>query len=272
MVNVSTSDVLNEERIRRVVEEEQEHVLLWNQLFRTITMPDIPTDTLQVPVDMGEMGMPDRVGEASEFPRDEEETDKIPMTVKKYGGEVSISWESEMFSVFDIVAQQVEKQSRRMAELINEKAYNEVADNLHPNSPVSGGGSFNFDAVIDARENILDEKYSPQVLIVNTQAESALLKSSEFQRATDLGDGTIVDGAIGRIAGLDVLVDNSGLLGTSSPQGIIADPDEYGYELIKEDVATEEYEDQSRQARIFQIYTMRTWKAINNEAAIKVTD
>lgn len=271
MPNVTTSDALNEERIRRVVEQQQEENLLWNELFRTINMPDYPTDTLKVPKEMDEMGMPGRVHEGSEFPRDEEEVETVPMTVKKYGGEVAVSWESEMFSVFDIVAQQVEKRSRKMSELINEKAFDEVMANLHPNSPISGSG-FDYASIIDAREEILNEKYNPQILIVNTRGESALLKSNEFQRASDLGDETTLSGSIGRIAGLDVVVDNSGLLGTDTARGVIADPDEYGYELVKEDVATEEYEDQSRQARIFQIYTMRTWKAINEEAAIEITE
>lgn len=273
MVNVTTSDILTEQRIRRVVEEEQEHVLLWNELFRTLNLPDDwPTDTMEIPSDDAVMGQPSRIQEGSEFPREEEDYSKETVTVQKYGHEVSVSWESELFSVFDIVAQQVEKAARRMGELINEKAFDEVNNNLHANSPVSGSGTLVYDSVVDARKEILDSKYTPQAFIVNTQGEADLLKSPEFTRASDLGDDTITEGVIGRIAGLDVMVDNSGLLSDTQAEGIIADPNDYGYEVVKRDVATEEYEAPERQARIFQIYTMRAWKAINSDAAIKVTE
>lgn len=273
MPNVTTSDILTEQRIRRVVEEEQEHVLLWNEAFRTLNLPDDwPTDTMEVPEDDGVMGKPSRVHEGSEFPREEEDYSTTAMTVKKYGHEVSISWESELYSVFDIVAQQVEKASRRMAELINEKAFDELSANLHTNSPKSGSGSLAYGTVVDGRKEILDSKFTPQMLVVNTLGERDLLKSSEFTRASDLGDDVITEGVIGRIAGLDVMVDNSGLMSSSQAEGYIIDPNEYGYELVKRDVATEEYDAPERQARIFQLYTKRTWKAIDSNAAIKVTE
>lgn len=273
MVNVTTSDILTEQRIRRVVEQEQEEVLLWNEAFRTLNLPDDwPTDTMEIPEEDGVMGDPERVHEGSEFPREEEDYSTTPITVQKYGHEVAISMESEMFHIFDIAAQQVEKASRKMAELINKKAFNELNNNLHTNTPTTGSGTLDFDVVVDGRKEILDSKFSPDMLVVNTQGEADLLKSSEFTRASDLGDETITEGAIGRVAGLDVMVDNSGQLSDSNAEGIIMDTDEYGYEVVKEDVASNEYPSQERQAQVFQLWTMRQWKAINNNAAIKVKD
>lgn len=272
MVNVTTSDILTEERVRRVVEEEQEEVLLFDEVYNVINMPDDHPDTMQIPEDDAIMGEPSRVHEASEFPREEENHSKTPITVKKYGFEIAISMESQMYSIFDVVARQVEKASRKMAELINRKAYNELDGNTHANtSTYTGLNNFNYGNVVDARKELLDDLYTPQMLIVNTTAEADLLKSDEFTRASDLGDDTIQDGVIGRIAGLDVMVDNSGLIDTAESTGYIVDPNEYGYEVIREDVATEEYESPERQADIFQLYTFREWKAINSNAAIKVS-
>lgn len=273
MVNVTTSDILTEERIRRVVEEEQEERLLWNQAFRTLPLPDDwPTDTMEIPEDQGIMGEPERVGEGSAFPREEEDYQKTPITAEKYGFEVAFSMESQLYSVFNIVQQNLEKASRKMAELINRKAFNELDANLHANSPVSSGtGAISYGAVVDAKKEVQDSLFNPDMLIVNTDGEADLLKSDEFQRASDLGDEVTQEGVIGRVAGLDVMVDNSDLMTSGTSEGYLVDSDEYGYELVKRDVAIEEYEAPERQSDVVQLYTLRNWKAIDSDAAIKVT-
>jgi hypothetical protein len=231
---------------------------------------------MQIPEDQGLMGEPQRVAEGSQFPREEEDYKKTPITVEKHGFEVAISMESTLYSVFDQVARQTEKAARRMSEYLNRLAFEEVDGNLHPNTSSYtglGGGNFTFQNITDAKKELLDDILSPNVLVVNTAGENALINSDDFQRATELGDEVIREGAIGRIAGLDVLVDNSGLLGdANTPTGILADDDEYGYEVVKEDVATRVYEDESRQSEIHQLYTIRQYKAIDPEAAIKISE
>ena len=276
MVNVTTSDILTEERVRRVMEEEQMERLVWNQMFETIPMDAEANDTVQIPEDKGLMGEPGRVTEGSEFPREEEEYDKTPITVEKHGFEVALADESTMYSVFDQVARQTEKAARRMSEYLNRLAFEEIEANLHPNSPVSAtSGNFDFEVATSGRKELFDSLFEPTMMVVNTAAEKELLNSDAYRTASDLGDtitqsAEIVDG---RFAGMDVVVDNSGLLGDSStPEGIVADPSEYGYEVVAEDVSTDDYRDQSRQSQIYQIWTIRGYKAIDPEAAIKITE
>jgi len=275
MPNVTTSDILTEERVRRVMEEEETERLVWNQMFESIPMEADANDTVQIPEDKGLMGEPERVQEGSEFPKEEEEYEKTPITVEKHGFEVALSDESTMYSVFDQVARQTEKAARRMSEYLNELAFTEVENNLHPNSPKSGGGSFDFQLATNGRKELFDSLYEPRVLVVNTEAEKQLLNTEAYQRASDLGDTVTMDAEIvdGRFAGMDVVVDNSGHLGdTNTAEGIIADPSEYGYEVVAEDVSTNNYRDDSRQSEIYQIWTIRGYKAINEEAAIKITE
>lgn len=277
MVNVTTSDILTDDRIRRVVEQEREHRLVWDQFFETIPLSeDYPSDTINIPEDKGLMGEPDRVAEGAEFPREEEDYETTAITVKKHGFEVSMTWESTQYSVFDIVTQQMEKAARRMNEYLNRLAFEEVNNNLHPNSgnaDLTGSGSLTYDLATQARKELLDDKLDPTVMITNTEGERQLLNSDSFQRASELGDEITLDAAIGRFAGMEVLVDNSGLLGTEdSAEAIVADPNEYGYEVVKQDVSTEEYEAPERQSQVMQLYTVRTYKAIDEEAAIKITD
>lgn len=274
MVNVTTSDILTEQHIRRVMEEERMYTLVWDQMFETVPMDDsIASNTMEIPEDDGLMGKPDRVQEGSEFPREEEDYSTTSITVSKHGFEVAISMESTLYSVFDQVARQTEKAARRMSEYLNELAFSEVDGNLHPNSPISTG-AFDFEAVTQAKRDLMNDQLTPDLFVINPAAEQVLLNSDSYQRASELGDQITREGDIvsGRFAGLDVVVDNSGLLGgDTTAEGIVADTSEYGYEVVKQDVATDNYDDPSRQSEIYQIYTIRAYKAIHDDAAIKVT-
>jgi hypothetical protein len=281
MVNITTTDVLTEQRIRRVVEEEREYPLIWNQAFRTINMPDDHSSrTMEIPQDEAVMSMPDRIQEGSEFPRTEEGIETTKVTVEKHGFEIKVSWEATEFSVFDVVARQTEKAASRFNQYINQLAYNFISDtaNQHPSSPVDLGNSnidsseFGFELATYAEKLMKDDQLNPDMLVVNTQGEYDVKNSDNFQRASDLGDEMTREGAIGRFAGVDVMVDNSGLMSDSSAEGYLIDADEYGYEVVKEDVSTEEYYDQSRQSQIVQWFTMRNWHVIDAEAVIKIQE
>jgi hypothetical protein len=279
MVNVTTTDVLTEQRIRRVINEERDYPLLWNQAFDTINMPeDHPTKTWELPQDEAVMSMPGRVQEGGEFPRTEEDTDTQQVTVEKHGFEVKITWEATQFSVFDVIARQTEKAAKRFNEYINKLAFDEVSDsdNQHPNSPVAvadiDGSEFGFELLSRAQKIVKDDQLNPDMLVVNTEGEFQVKNSEQFQRASELGDEMTREGSIGRIAGLDVMVDTSGLMPDGTAEGYLIDTDEYGVEVVKEDISTEEYEDPSRQAQIVQWWTMRNWHVEEPEANIKITE
>lgn len=278
MVNVTTTDVLTEERIRRVVNEERDYPLVWNEAFETIQMPeDHPTKTWDLPQDDAVMSMPDRVAEGGEFPRTEEDTSTQSVTVEKHGFEVKITWEATQYSVFDVVARQTQKAAKRFNEYINKLAYDEISDtgNQHPSSPIQPGdvgdsNGFDFELANYAKKLQKDEQLNPDMFVVNTEGERVLMNSDNFQRASELGDEVTREGAIGRFAGLDIMVENSGLMPDSSPEGYLIDTDEYGVEVVKEDISTEEYEDPERQANIVQWWTVRNWHVEEPEGAIKI--
>ncbi len=276
MVNVTTTDVLTEQRVRRVVEEEREYPLVWNEAFRTITMPsDHPSRTMEIPKDEAVMSMPGRVAEGGEFPRTEENMETEKVTVEKHGFEVKITWEATQFSVFDTVARQTEKAARRFNQYINKLAYGFISDsdNQHPSSPVTiadvDSDEFGFELLTRTKRLMKDEQLDPDMMVVNTIGEEEIQNSENFQRASDLGDEMTREGSIGRFAGMDVVVENSGLMSDSQAEGYLVDTDEYGYEVVKDDVATEEYEDPKRQAQVIQWWTMRNWHVVQPEAAIK---
>jgi len=280
MVNVTTNDILSEEAIRRVIEEERQWPLVFNRAFRDINMPDdYPAKTMHIPKDEGLMSEPRRVTEGSEYPRTEEGEETIPVTVKKHGFEVAITWESTEFSVFDVIARQTEKAARRFNEYINGLAFNIIDDtnNQHPNSPVQPGDTsessgFDFGLVTYAERLLKDEQLMPDMMVVNTRGEHVIKNSDGFQRATDLADEMIREGAIGRYNGLDVMVDQSGRMSDTTAEGYLIDTDEYGYEVVKEDITTEQYEAPERDSDVWKWRTMRNWLVVHSEAAIKFTE
>jgi len=280
MVNVTTSDVLTEERIRRVIEEERRWPLVFNDVFRNITMPsDYPAKTMHIPKDEANMSEPRRVTEGSEYPRTEEGEETIPVTVEKHGFEVAITWEATEFSVFDVIARQTEKAARRFNEYINSLAYGVLSDssNQHPSSPVAvadvdEASNFGFALATYAKKLLKDDQLMPDMMIVNTQAEHVLLNSDNFQRASELGDEVTREGAIGRFVGIDVMVDQSGEMPEDSPVGYLVDTDEYGYEVVKEDITTDEYEAPERDSDVWKWRTLRNWLVVHPEAAIQFTE
>lgn len=65
-------------------------------------------------------------------------------------------------------------------------------------------GSDIYDTIVNTRAKLRLLKANPDVLIVSPTTMAKLLKAPEFQRTGAIGDNTIANGAVGRIAGLNV--------------------------------------------------------------------
>jgi len=273
MSNINKNDIITEEAVRDAVWEATEERLQFRQIYQTLNVSGISNDTVTLPKDDDTMSEPGLVRPGGEFPRAEEDASSVTATVQKHGMEVKINKEAIEDSLFDIVRMQVDKAGRKMAELLNDLAYTELSSNLHTNSPINQTGAVNgtleFSEVIDAREELIGDGYDPDILIVSPSAESDLLNSTEFQRATDLGDDVILNGAIGRVAGFSVFLDNDGH--TSANSAYLADGSKYGLDVVKEEIETENYYDDARQAEVYQIWTRRVFKAVDGNAAIEIT-
>lgn len=273
MANVSTADIITEEEVRRVVQAATEEDLQFRRAYRNIDIDGLPNDTITLPKDDDTMAEPEHIGENMEFPMDEEDTSTITSTVDKYGLAVSISMEAEADSVFDIQSMQVEKKARKMQEKLNELAFNNLNSNLHSSSPAGNQGDtslFEYDDVIDAERVMREDGYSPDTLIVSTQAHADLKVSDEFNSASDLGDRVAQSGQVGRVGGYDIFVDNDGHIGSGTAAGYLIDTSKYGFEVTKGGIQTDEWEDPSRQAQVFNIWTRIDHVTMDSSAAIKV--
>ena len=62
-----------------------------------------------------------------------------------------------------------------------------------------------YDLIVADRQKLVENKANPDTIIVSPSVYSLLLKSDEFQRTGTIGDATVADGRVGRIAGLNVV-------------------------------------------------------------------
>lgn len=270
---IKSSDVLTEEAVRARVEEITQENLQFRAAFRDLDATDIDNDTFRIPRPKDTLGDPEAIPEGSEFPRDEEDYEKVDITFEKYGFEVAITREAMADSMIDIAADHVDRQARQMNEFLNELAFNELSANLNDQSPAGSVGDtakLQYVDIVNGKSELRAANYSPDLLVVNVQGEADLLTSDKFLRATELGDRTLREGVVGRVAGLDVVVSDAGHMSTSDGEGYLVDTDFYGYEAVRENVMTNQYEAPERQAQMMQIHTRRGFAAIDPEAAIKV--
>lgn len=270
---VNTTDVLTQEEVRRRLEDITQETLQFRSAFRSLDLTGIDSDTYKVPRRKDVLGEPEAIPEGSEFPMDEEEWEKIPIHFQKYGFSVPVSMEAQQDSMRDVAADHVDAMGRQMNEMLNRIAFEELTSNLNDDSPAGGvntSGEFEYHDVIDAQTTLRQDRYSPNLLVVNTQAEADLLVSEEFIHASDLGDETLTTGAVGRVAGMDVVVSNDGHMSASTGEGYLVDTDFYGYEASRSGIQTDEYYQDERQIDVMQIWTQKGFSAIDPQAAVKV--
>lgn len=97
-----------------------------------------------------------------------------------------------------------------------------------------------YGQIVDDRQKMRAAKANPNVLIVSPKVYGYLLKSDEFQRIGAIGDNTVSNGMVGRIAGLDVFEYeslNSAAVNGASIGGItwVAADDELEYVMYDSD-------------------------------------
>lgn len=77
-----------------------------------------------------------------------------------------------------------------------------VSDNV--TTVAATDGSDIYDQIVADRQKMRTNKAKPDVLLASPSTYAKLLKAPEFQRTGAIGDSTIAEGAVGRIAGMTV--------------------------------------------------------------------
>ena len=269
-LSVTFSDVsgpLSQPVLRDRVEEIVQEQMRFRAAFRDFDATGINSNVVEIPIPEDEMGNPKIVSEGAEFPRDQEQYYTETLEFDKFGFEVGVTWEAGEDTQIDLVRDQVDRQARQMREEMNRQAYEAIQDaNLA--AVGDANDTLTFDDILAGRQQLLEHSYDPDLLIVDVEGAHDLLGSNNFLEATDDQSSMRRSGQIGRIAGLDVVEDDSGLTlsQTSTTGALMVDTDFFGYEGTRAPVRTEQYEEERTQTEVFRIYNRMGWLTVQDDA------
>jgi len=266
-----------EDRVEQIVQEN----LVYRDVFRSYDATNIASNVVQIPVPNDNGAYPKIVDEGAEFPRSHEEYELKEMDFSKFGFEVPLTMEAVEDSRIDLTQDQVDRQARQMAEDINARAFEYATGPVDRVSDGSSDGTMTYEDMLAGREALVSESYNPDLLIADVEAFHDLSASDNFLEATDQQSSMRREGFDGRIMGMDVIEDDSGLdLGgtynidgggtTSQPAALMVDTDLFGYEGERTPVTTEEYEEQRTQTDVYRIFARMGWLVTDPDAGVVI--
>lgn len=252
--------------LRERVEEIAQENLQYRQAFRSYDATDINSPSVSFPVPDDSMGQPKIVEEGAEFPSAQESYSNETLTFDKFGFNAVITHEAREDSMIDVVRHQVDRQARQMAEEMNRQAFETIKNN-NLGTYGDNDGVFTYSDVLSAEEELKKRQFSPDLLIVDVGASSDIRQDSNFLEASDMQGEMRRSGQIGRIAGYEVVEANDdNVIVSGSPGGVLIDTDYYGYEATREEITTEEFQNDETQEQVYRIYTRMGWIAIEPNA------
>lgn len=267
---LTSSEVISQEAVRAEVLEAVEEDLVFRQAFDEYDATDINSDAVQIPVADDTVPETGTVGEGTEVAnREEELTSKVTVNTEKYMAEAAITREAIEDSILGEIERQVNAHQESLMDALDGAAYDELSAGVTRADIGDAGGNMDYDTIIDAMTALEGDGYEPDLLIVSPQSKGDLLKSPEFTRASDMGDDVVMNGQFGEVAGIPVAVSNVGDLGAG--EGFMVDTDHFGVEVVRSEVGTREYEEESKDQVVVQIRTRRGFKALRGGAAAHIT-
>jgi hypothetical protein len=256
-----------EDRVEQIVQEN----LVYRDVFRSNDATNIASNVVQIPVPRDNGAYPKIVDEGAEFPRSHEEYELKEMDFSKFGFEVPLTMEAVEDSRIDLTQDQVDRQARQMAEDINARAVEYATGPVDRVSDGSSDDTMTYEDMLAGREALVSESYNPDLLIADVEAFHDLSASDNFLEATDQQSSMRRDGFDGRIMGMDIIEDDSGLdLGNGGPGALMVDTDLFGYEGERTPVTTEEYEEQRTQTDVYRIFARMGWLVTDPDAGVVI--
>lgn len=152
------------------------------------------------------------IGAAADYAEGETiDTTKMAFTtsqygIKKIGKGVRLTDEAQLSGYGDPMG----TATNQIALSISEKLDNDRVDVLYEskNSVDCSSAVIKYSAIVDGIDAFGEEEDSRKVILIHSKQKSELRKDSDFISADKYEAGVMVNGAIGRIAGCDVVVSN----------------------------------------------------------------
>lgn len=267
---LTSAEVITQEAVRQEVLEDIEESLVFRQAFDEYDATNVNSGSVEIPVADGNVGETGTVSEGTAVgTREEALTSKVTVSTNKYMAEAAITNEAIEDGILGEIERQVEAHRQALMEALDGAAYDALSSGLTRSAVGDAGGTMDYATFVDAMTALEQDGYEPDFAIVSAQSKGDLMKSSEFTRASEMGDEVVFNGQFGEIAGVPVAVSNVGDLGAG--EGYIFDTDSTGVEVVRSDVETRQYEEESKDQVVVQIRTRRGYKVLRGDAFAKIT-
>lgn len=169
------------------------------------TLSGVPGSTITIP----RWGY---IGEAVDLAEGQPiDTTKMAFTtaqygIKKIGKGVMLTDEAQLSGYGNPVG----TATNQIALSINEKLDNDRVDVLYESKNVvdASSAAIKYTAIVDGVDMFGEEEESRKVILIHSKQKTQLRKDADFLAADKIGGELLTNGAIGRIAGCDVVVSN----------------------------------------------------------------
>lgn len=169
------------------------------------TLSGVPGSTVTVPK-WGYIGAAEDYAEGEPI-----DTTKMAYTtsqygIKKIGKGVRLTDEAQLSGYGKPMA----TATSQIAMSINEKLDNDRLDVLYESKNVfdASSAAIKYSAIVDGVDMFAEEEDSKKVILIHSKQKTQLRKDADFIAADKIGTDLLTNGAIGRIAGCDVVVSN----------------------------------------------------------------
>lgn len=266
----SSTDAITDTDVRDRVWELSEEDLQYRRAFNRFMVPEGTDNQWSIPTDDDNLAQMEKIGEGTSYPVDEESFTNVTFTRQKYAQAIPIEDEAQEDSVFAIADYLSNKMARKASETLNSEAFTTLDGNLNSSSPVGDdGNSLAFSELTTALRTLRNDGYSPDLWILEPQAEEDLLSDSNFNRATSQGDAVVEEGRIGRMLGADVVVSNTG--DAAAHDAYLIDTTVYGGEAVWfGGMESETVRQDLKDVDVLKMAAWMDWQALDSSAAIKV--
>lgn len=268
-MSVSAADVISEHEVRAVLEERTQQMYQFRRAFREHDATDLNSNSYTFPTaaddlreDMGD------VGEEGTYPRSALQHEGIQAEYTKDGFEVAISDEAVDDTPVNIILDILEEMAVAAEKRLDALAFAVIANN---NNDVTIGDStndLNFDALVDAHAQLVDDEFTPSgfELYCSPYSWADLAKDDRFNRATDAGDALAREGQLAEVFGMPTIMSNTGDLGAN--EAVIVDTDRYGYESTRWDREVEQYREEKNDRDVFKIRHRKDFVPMKGDGAV----
>ena len=126
--------------------------------------------------------------------------------IKKIGKGVTLTDEAQLSGYGKPMA----TATNQIAMSISEKLDNDRVEVLYESKNVcdQSGAAIKYSAIVDGVDMFNEEEDSRKVILIHSKQKTQLRKDADFVAADKIGTELLTNGAIGRIAGCDVVVSN----------------------------------------------------------------